>query len=119
MQVYDRACEHILTKMAHKHAQEWLAESNPQRPRVIGGLDTDDSIYVVETAKARGADKIEVFGPSKVIEGYGSADGIVITLPDSLALREQLFDFERAVAKESGFYPSVDEGQRYLMLRWR
>lgn len=119
MHIYDQVCEHMLQTRAHTPAQAWLAESTPQRPRAIGTLDTADSIYVVEIANGRGADNIEVFGPEEVIEGHGSVDGILITLPDNPALREQLFDFERDVAKDSGFYPSVDEGQNYLMLRWK
>src|SRR6478609_3384088 len=119
MHVYDEACEYVLGLHEHVAAREWLRDGTTEKPRVIGNLDATESVHVVEMAIASGAESVQVVGDTKVIRGYGSADLLLFLLPQQLPMRKQLFDLERRVANETGFEPSLDEGQQYMMLRWR
>ena len=95
-------------------ARQWFAAA-PRHLFEFGRLETDrilDSIY------ARGADDVRVVGIPEDIKSSNSIDMILIVLPKQSDSRRQLFELSELVAKESGLEGDVDEGQKYMLLRW-
>lgn len=119
MHVYDKLCEHLLQTRASAEAVEWIESALGPMPRTIGSFDADDTRYVIGNVLARGAVRARVIGDPDVIHSYGSADALLIDLPQDPALRNSLFELENQIANETGFDATLDEGQHYLFIRWR
>lgn len=117
MHQYDEFVEIIKAKNDTMEARQWLALADSNYG-VIHEMDRQESEGVVEECYRRGANKVEVLGhlPEDVSES--SVDMLLITLPPQPLLREELFQLEEFIAKETGFEGSIDEGQHYLLLRW-
>ena len=119
MHIYDTFCEHLLNSRGSADALKWINSALSNKPRTIGSLDTDDTKYIVGYVIAKGALRTRVLGDHDVIHTYGSADALLIDLPDDPFLRSELFEIENQVASETGFDATFDEGQRYLFIRWK
>lgn len=117
--VYGKLCEHLLQTRASAEAVEWIESALGPMPRTIGSFDADDTRYVIGNVLARGAVRARVIGDPDVIHSYGSADALLIDLPQDPALRNSLFELENQITNETGFDATLDEGQHYLFIRWR
>jgi hypothetical protein len=99
-------------------AREWLDAGTQQQPRLLWEFDADDTKYIVGNIYAMGADDVSVLGDAESLAGRGSADILLIQLPEDMESRAGLFEFAAQVAKECGFMDPVDDGQTQLLIRW-
>ena len=114
---YDQFIERFRRKHYERDAQEWLAD-NQEKPRLIHEFDAVITREIVESVYARGANEVRVIGEQDAIEGDESIDMLLVVLPSEKENRELLFELSELVARESGLEGDVDEGQRYMLLRW-
>ena len=99
-------------------AMEWLDLAGPEYG-VIHELTHDESVELASMALAKGAVSIKVLGEISLDRLQDTnVDWLLIELPDSKEDRAALFDLEKEIAARVGFMPSVDEGQRYIALRF-
>jgi hypothetical protein len=114
----DKFCLKLLQDPNHKEARAWLNESESNDRRVIGELDSQESISVVNGLYQAGAKYIHAV---KIEPGYFGGEGtstLVVELPDDARKRSKLFEIEGRHAEEMGFDPTEDEGQKYLFFFW-
>jgi hypothetical protein len=116
---YDRLCEHLLKIKATAPALEWLTGSHERKPRIIGDMTNVDSLRTVDEVIAHGATNVLVMGHASVITTYGSVDALLFELPADESRRELLFARENTLADELGMSGSLDERQKYVLLRWK
>jgi predicted polyphosphate/ATP-dependent NAD kinase len=117
MHPYDECVERIKARNDTSEARAWL-ERHGRHYGVIHELSHEESLEVVDEAYRRGAVKVEVVGSLSDVATETSVDMVLITLPKDKADRQLLFELEEAIAHETGFDGSVDEGQKYILVRW-
>jgi hypothetical protein len=117
MHPYDESVEWIKSQNDLQEAREWLTTMGRDYG-VVHELSHDASIEVVETAFSRGAIQVDVVGTLSEEPSESSVDMLLVTLPENKKDRELLFDLEEQIAEMTGFDRSIDEGQRYILLRW-
>ena len=117
MHRYDQCVEMIKSQQDVSSAREWLQAAGNDYG-VIHELSHHDSLEIVEEAYNRGAISVEVIGVLSEEFCDCSVDMLLLTLPENTLLRDELFALEASVAKITGFEPSIDEGQKYILLRW-
>lgn len=117
MHPYDQAVTYFMENHDVAEARGWLSETGTAYG-VIHEMTHQESQEVVEEAYARGALLVEVAGEIDNDPKQSSVDVIVITLPEDKEDREMLFDLEAMIFKQVGLMPSVDEGQRFILIRW-
>jgi hypothetical protein len=114
---YDRACIDVRTQLFEHDAREWFNTESPL-PKSIHEFSTTESEQIVDEIYARGADSVFVLGDEDTIQRGGSIDMLLIELPMDRHSRAQLYDLNQMVAEETGFDGDIDEGQRFMLLRW-
>lgn len=114
---YDQFIEELRQSLHERDAAEWLAD-NQSKPRLIHEFDASSTRDIVESVYARGVNNVRVVGSVDAIEGEESIDMLLIVLPADKDIRAAMFDLCAIVAEESGLEGDIDEGQRYMLLRW-
>jgi hypothetical protein len=115
MHQYDEFIEEMLrTRWEQCDARAWFAAS----PRHLFEFDRLETDRILDSIYARGADDVRVVGEPEEIENGRSVDMLLIVLPTLADRRQQLFEVSEQVAGETGLDADVDEGQKYMLLRW-
>jgi hypothetical protein len=117
MHIYDENVERIKQGNDCEEAREWLARAGTDYG-VVHELSHEETVDAVEECYMRGAGLVEVLGELPEEPSRCNADMLLLTLPPEKFLREQLFELEELIAGMSGYQKSVDEGQKYILLRW-
>lgn len=117
MHPYDEAVVCFMQNNDVAEARQWLSKAGSAYG-VIHEMTHHESQEIVEEAYARGAVLVEAVGTIEYDPKESSVDVIVITLPKVKKDRAMLFELEAAVFEGTGFMPSIDEGQDYILLRW-
>ena len=90
-------------------AKKWLAD---HPGRMLAGTTRSQAEYRVDQWYKMGATKVYAFG------GLMSMT-VALELPKDPAKRKELFDWEKKWHTEMDIKPSVDVGQKYLLIRMR
>ena len=114
---YDNACNHVRSRHREHDARTWFQTASPI-PKCIHEFSPAESNQIVDEVYARGADVVFVLGDEDTIRNGGSIDMLLIELPANRESRAQLYELNQMVAEEHGFEGEVDEGQKYMLLRW-
>jgi len=114
---YDQHIQRILRDLAECDAREWFSKS-PTSTRLLFEFNQSQTDDVIASVYAHGAEDVRVLGDQETIENGGSVDMLLIVLPTDRKTRKRIFELSDMVAGESGFDGDIDEGQRYLLLRW-
>ncbi len=114
---YDNACDYVRSRHFEHDAQGWFEGESPQ-PKSIHEFSAAESKQIVDEVYARGADVVFVLGDEDTIQNGGSIDMLLIELPADADSRAQLHELNGMIAEEHGFDGDVDEGQKFMLLRW-
>ncbi|HUG67004.1 MAG TPA: hypothetical protein VMM76_04600 [Pirellulaceae bacterium] len=114
---YDQHIQHLLRTFAECDAREWFSNASTSVRRLFEFSQTETD-RIVDSVYARGANDVRVLGDEETILNGGSVDMLLIALPVDTDSRKQLFELCEMVAEECGFMEDVDEGQKYMLLRW-
>jgi hypothetical protein len=115
MHQYDEFIEQMLrTHWDQCDARKWFASSS----RYLFEFNRIDTDRILDSVYARGADDVRVIGDPEDIKNGRSIDMLLIVLPEHADRRQQLFELSDQVAEETGLEADIDEGQRYMLLRW-
>jgi hypothetical protein len=106
--------EMLRTTWAAHDARKWFA----RKSRCLFEFDRSETDGIVDFIYAAGANDVQVVGEPEVIARGKSIDMILVHLPDNAQSRKQLFELSGQVAKDTGYDGDVDNGQRYMLLRW-
>ena len=117
MHPYDEACEHVQQQNDTEEARAWLARVG-KTYGVVHEMSYEETADTIEECYMRGAALVEVVGKLPEEPSECNADMLLLTLPKEPFLREQLFDLEKQIAEISGYDMSLDENQKYILLRW-
>jgi hypothetical protein len=96
---------------------KWFSKS-PASTRLLFEFNQSQTDDIIASVYAHGADDVRVLGDQDTIAKGGSVDMLLVVLPSDRETRKRLFELSAMVAGESGFDGDIDEGQRYLLLRW-
>jgi antitoxin component YwqK of YwqJK toxin-antitoxin module len=106
----------LLQGQSVREALSWLSETK-QPSRTLGeAMSPDDSLSFIKELYTLGAvavHAVEIDGTAEKVQNTGR---LVIELPVQAARRRKLFKFCGQVARDLGFDPDADTGQRYLLL---
>lgn len=114
---YDRACTYVRSRHFEHDARDWF-NTESALPKCIHEFSPSDSKQIVDEIYARGADTVFVLGDEDTIHRGGSIDMLLIELPMDADSRVQLYDMNQMITEENGFDSDVDEGQKFMLLRW-
>lgn len=107
-------------------ALTWLQETNDLEARTISGGDGSDSAWfgdealsIVREIYEAGAVCVTAVQIDGRVEGAEHQDTstLIVELPDEAAKRARLFAWEAGFARGTGWEPSSDTGQKYLLIR--
>jgi hypothetical protein len=96
-------------------AMEWLRAETPKSLRVLGELEHESAVALVQRFYDAGAVKVLVID---IQDGAGgeSANVLIVDLPSDVRLRKQLFKLQAEVVEPQGFEGDADDGDRYLFV---
>lgn len=98
-------------------AKDWFNIESPL-PKCIHEYSAAESKQIVDEVYARGADVVFVLGDEETIQNGGSIDMLLVELPADANRRAQLYELNQLIAEETGFGGDIDEGQKFMLLRW-
>lgn len=117
----------LIQKPGAAEAIAWLREANDPEERTISGGDGSESAWLAEEA-IQIVQELYAFGAVNVtaVEIEGRVEGamhqdtstLIIELPEDAAKRASLFAWGAGFARGTGWGPTPDTGQRYLLV-WR
>ncbi|MBN2291077.1 MAG: hypothetical protein JXM70_01555 [Pirellulales bacterium] len=114
---YDQFVQQMLRSLSECDAKEWF-DAAERSPRFLFEFDRLETDRIIDSVYARGANDVRVLSDEDTINNGGSVDMLLIVLPDDAESRKQLFELSELVAEESGLMGDIDEGQKYMVLRW-
>jgi hypothetical protein len=108
--------EDMLEDVKSQEALGWLRSGNPDSRTLGEASGTAESIALVEELYARGATRVT----SVRIETYDgdqqNSGKLIVSLPGDPIARTRLFEWFSDAAKELGFDPDQDTGQRHVLV---
>ena len=114
---YDRACTYVRSRNFEHDARTWF-DAESALPKCIHEFSPTESKRIIDEIYARGADIVFVLGDEDTMQRGGRIDMLLIELPEDANSRAQLYDLNQMIAEEHGFDGDVDEGQKFMLLRW-
>jgi hypothetical protein len=104
-----------LLRTRKAEAQEWLRAETPKSLRVLGELEYEPAVALVQRFYDAGAVKVLVIDIQEC-PGGESANDLIVNLPSDARLRKQLFKLRAEVVEPHGFEGDTDDGDRYLFV---
>jgi hypothetical protein len=108
--------EYLLAQPNSSEVIEWLRGGKPGG-RTLGELPTtDDSVVLAEELYSLGADRVTAVEIDRYETGDENTGKLVISLPLCGAARARIFNWSATNARQLGFDPDQDTGQKYLFI---
>ncbi|MCS6897214.1 MAG: hypothetical protein NZM29_04510 [Nitrospira sp.] len=108
--------EDLLRSERSQEARTWL-EGGPPGSRTLGEAgDPEESRELVEELYRLGAERVTAVDIMQYESGEENTGTLVITLPDDPVRRAALFARCGELAREQGFDPEDDLGQKHLLV---
>ncbi len=115
----DTYLEKVLRDTPRKQeALAWMEQKDGEE-RTIGDADRDEvaSLRLVKDLYRRGAEDVTAIDIEANTQ-WESTSTLIVKLPQDAVARKRVFQVDAKTARQSGFDPTADEGQHYLMLHW-
>ena len=115
----DGYLEKQLSAPPHKEeALAWLQiKDGKDRTVGDGSLDAARSLRLVRDLYQRGAEVVTAIDIDADAHTETTST-LIVKLPEDAAARKKLFQVNARIARQGGFDPDADAGQKYFMLHW-
>jgi hypothetical protein len=108
--------ERLIESPESKEALQWLQGGAPGS-RTLGELNTTEaSLSLTKELYSLGAVQVIVVEVDTYDSGEENTGKLVISLPEDQIVRARLFAWNAEHAREMGFDPDKDVGQKHLLL---
>jgi len=111
----DSFCRELLETGGPQEVSKWIHEGK----NTLGELGRDESISLADGIYKAGAPHVYAVEIDEYDQGENTGK-LIIELSDDAAARKRAFAWAGKIAREQGFDPECDVGQRYIfsMLDW-
>ena len=96
-------------------ALEWLRAETPKSMRVLGELEHEPAVALVQRFYDAGAVKVLAID-IKDWAGGESSNVLIVEIPSDARPRKRLFKLQAEVVEPQGFEGDVDDGRQYLFV---